>query len=143
MNADSLLNQDWSRLVSRLGGAASLATTARICKAFLRPRGIRNAVDLLRIILAYCLGSRGLRATAAWAAAAGLADISNPAILYRLRHCGDWLTVLIGHLLTATAPTPAHGRLIRLIDASTVMKPGPEAKKTNKLWRVHAALARE
>ena len=95
MNADSLLNHDWSRIVSRLGGAAALATTACICKAFLRPRGIRNAVDLLRIILAYCLGERGLRATAAWAAASGLADISNPAILYRRRHYGDWLTVLI------------------------------------------------
>ena len=87
----------------------------------------------------YCLGERGLCATAAWAAAVGLADVSNPALLYRLRHCGDWLAVLIGQLLTATAPTPAHGRLIRLIDASTVAKPGPEAQKTNKLWRVHAA----
>lgn len=57
MNADSLLNQDWSRIVSRLGGAAALASTARICKAFLRPRGIRDAVDLLRIILAYCLAA--------------------------------------------------------------------------------------
>lgn len=139
MNSDSLLSQDWSRIVSRLGGAASLASTARLCKAFLRPRGIRNAVDLLRIMLAYCLGERGLRATAAWAAAVGLADVSNPALLYRLRHCGDWLAVLIGQLLTATTPTPAHGRLIRLIDASTVAKPGPEAQKTNKLWRVHAA----
>jgi hypothetical protein len=80
-----------------------------------------------------------LRATAAWAAASGLADISNPAVLYRLRRCGDWLTMLIGQLLAATTPTPARGRLIRLIDASTVAKPGPEAKKTNKLWRVHAA----
>jgi hypothetical protein len=106
MNADSLLNQDWSRIVTRLGGAASLATTARICKAFLRPRGICNAVDLLRIILAYCLGDRGLRATAAWAAAVGLADISNPAILYRLRHCGEWLTMLIAQLLATTTPTP-------------------------------------
>jgi hypothetical protein len=99
MNADSVLNHDWSRIVSRLGGAAALASTARICKAFLRPRGIRNAVDLLRITLAYCLGERGLRATAAWAAASGLADNSNPAILYRRRHYGDWLTVLIGQLL--------------------------------------------
>jgi Transposase DDE domain len=139
MNADSLLNQDWSRIVSRLGGATALEATARISQAFLRPRGIRNPVDLLRLILAYCLGERGLRATAAWAAASGLADISNPAILYRLRRCGDWLTMLIGQLLAATTPTPAKGRLIRLIDASTVAKPGPEAKKTNKLWRVHAA----
>ena len=108
MNSDSLLSQDWLRIVFRLGGAASLASTSRLCKAFLRPRGIRNAVDLLRIMLAYCLGERGLSATAAWAAAAGLADVSNPAILYRLRHCGDWLTVLIGQLLTATTPTPAQ-----------------------------------
>lgn len=139
MNADSLLSQDWLRVVSRLGGAAGLEATARTSQAFLRPRGIRNAVDLLRLILAYCLGERGLRATAAWAAAGGLADISNPALLYRLRHCGGWLTMLIGQLLAATTPLPAKGRLIRLIDASTVVKPGPEAKKTNKLWRVHAA----
>ncbi len=139
MNADSLLNHDWSHIVSRLGGAAALETTARASQAFLRPRGIRSAVDLLRLLLAYCLGERGLRATAAWAAAGGLADISNPAILYRLRHCGGWLTMLIGQLLAATTPLPAKGRLIRLIDASTVVKPGPEAKKTNKLWRVHAA----
>jgi hypothetical protein len=104
------------RIVSRLGGAAALASAARICKGFLRPRGIRDAVDLLRFTLAYCLGERGLRATAAWAAASGLADISNPAILCGLRHCGDWLTVLIGQLLGASTPTPAHGRLIRLID---------------------------
>jgi hypothetical protein len=139
MNSDSLLNQDWSRIVSRLGGAASLATTARLCKAFLRPRGLRDAVDLLRLILAYCLGEHGLRATAAWAAAVGLADISNPAILYRLRNCGDWLTLLIGQRLGVTSPIPAKGRLIRLIDASAVAKPGPDAQKNNKLWRVHAA----
>ena len=139
MNADSLLNQDWSRIVSSLGGATALDATARQSRAFLRPRGIRSPVELLRLILAYCLGERGLRATAAWAAASGLADISNPGVLYRLRRCGDWLTMLIGQLLAATTPTPARGRLIRLIDASTVAKPGPEAKKTNKLWRVHAA----
>jgi hypothetical protein len=133
------LNQDWSVLVTRLGGATALEATARISRAFLRPRGIRNAVDLLRLILAYCLGERGLRATAAWAAASGLADVSNPAILYRLRHCGDWLTMLIGQLLGATTPPSANGRLIRLIDASTVTKPGPAAKQTNQLWRVHAA----
>lgn len=139
MHTDSLLNQDWSRIVLRLGGAVALNASARLSKAFLRPRGIRDAVDLLRLILAYCLGGRGLRAVAAWAAASGLADISNPAILYRLRHCGDWLTVLIGQLLTASTPAPARGRLIRLIDGSTVAKPGREAKQTNKLWRVHAA----
>ena len=69
----------------------SLEASARDTKAFLRARAIENAVDLLRMILAYCLGERGLRRTAAWANAIGLVDMSNVALLYRLRQCGDWL----------------------------------------------------
>jgi hypothetical protein len=139
MKTDSLLTKDWSSVVTRLGGVASLNASARTAKAFLRPREIRSAEDLLRLVLAYCLGERGLRATAAWAAAVGLVDISNPAVLYRLRQCADWLTLLIGHLLAATVSHSANGRLIRLIDATTVQKPGPEARKKNRLWRIHAA----
>ena len=69
MKTDSLLNEDWSGIVARLGGVAALDVTARAAKAFVRPREICSAVDLLRLVLAYCLGHRGLRATAAWAAA--------------------------------------------------------------------------
>lgn len=139
MTTDSLLNKDWTNVVSRLGGIASLNTSAHATKAFLRPREIRCAADLLRLILAYCLGGRGLRATAAWAAAVDLTDVSNPAILYRLRQCGDWLTLLIGQLLASAVPQPGKGRLIRLVDATCVLKPGPEARQNNRLWRVHAA----
>jgi hypothetical protein len=35
---------------------------ARETKVFLRARGIATAVDLLRLILGYCLGDQGLRA---------------------------------------------------------------------------------
>jgi hypothetical protein len=139
MNSDSLLSDDWSHAVEQLGGAASLARTARASGAFQRTRQVRDAVDLLRLILAYCLGTGGLRATAAWAASSGLADLSNPALLKRLRKCGDWLNVLIGHCLTGVAPLPAHGRLIRIIDGTTVQKPGPQARQSNELWRIHAA----
>ena len=89
MTRESLLNDDWTSVVARLGGAAVLEGLAHETKAFLRPREIRNAVDLLRIVLAYCLGDGGLRLTAAWASAVGLADISNVALRYRLRRCGD------------------------------------------------------
>src|SRR3954464_14984613 len=104
MRHESILNEDWMNLVARLGGAEALKITARETKAFLRPREITNAVDLLRLILAYCLGERGLRSTAAWALSVGLVDISSVALLYRLRQCGNWLAMLVGQTLAGAAP---------------------------------------
>src|SRR5882762_9600348 len=139
MKHESLVNEDWTNVVARLGGADVLNATARETKAFLRPREITNAVDLLRLILAYCLGERGLRLTAAWAVSVGLVDISNVALLYRLRQCGDWLAMLVGQVLAGAAPKASHGRLIRIIDGTTVPKKGPDARKNNELWRIHSA----
>ncbi len=139
MKRELLVNEDWTRVVARLGGAATLGDTARATRAFLRPREITNAVDLLRLILVYCLGERGLRSTAAWAMSVGLADISNVALLYRLRQCGDWLAMLVGQALAAAAPTAGRGRTIRIIDATAVPKAGPAARKTSELWRIHSA----
>lgn len=141
MTHESLLNQDWNKTVSRLGGAAALETGARETRALVRARVVENAVVLLRLILAYCLGDRGLRSTATWAAAIGLADISNVALLYRLKQCADWLALLIGHVLATAAPKASRGRLIRLIDATTVPQAGTLAKKNNWLWRIHSAFA--
>lgn len=139
MTHESLVERDWQAIVDRLGGVAALAASARETKAFLRARVLESAVDLLRMILAYCLSERGLRSTAAWATAIGLVDISNVALLYRLRQCGDWLAVLVGDALAAAAPKASRGRLIRLIDATTVPKAGTVAKKKNRLWRIHSA----
>ncbi len=139
MRHESLLNEDWSNVVVRLGGAETLHVTARQTKAFLRPREITNAADLLRLILAYCLGEGGLRSTAAWATSVGFVDVSNVALLYRLRKCGDWLAMLVGQALAAAAPKASRGRIIRIIDATTVPKKGPGARKKNELWRIHSA----
>lgn len=139
MRHETLLNRDWTGVVARLGGAATLNRTARETKAFVRPREIRSAVDLLRLILAYCLGERGLRSTAAWATSVGLVDISCVALLYRLRQCGDWLALLVGQALAAAAPKASRGRLIRIIDATTVPKKGLDARKRNAVWRIHSA----
>lgn len=139
MRHESLVNEDWTNVVSRLGGAEALTVTARETKAFLRPREITNAVDLLRLILAYCLGTRGLRLTTAWATSVGLVDISNVALLYRLRQCGDWLAKLVGQVLADAAPRASRGRMIRIIDATAVPKKGPNARKNNELWRIHSA----
>ena len=139
MTHESLVNRDWQSVVRWLGGAAAIEASARETKAFLRARVVGSAVDLLRMILAYCLGERGLRSTAAWAASIGLVDISNVSLLYRLRQCGDWLAVLVGQALAAAAPEASRGRLIRIIDATTVPKAGTLAKTKNRVWRIHSA----
>src|SRR5437773_6073996 len=141
MTHESLLNQDWQSVVARLGGTQMLENGARETKAFLRPRLITCAVDLLRLVLVYCLGARGLRSTAAWASAIGLVDMSNVALLYRLRACGDWLALLVGQALAAAAPKASQGRLIRIIDATAVAKAGAKAKRNNKLWPNHSPFA--
>jgi Transposase DDE domain len=134
-----LLNRDWQGIVVRLGGATALDKSAHEAKAFLRRRAFKTATDLLRMVLAYCLGEAGLRSTATWAAAVGLVDVSDVALLKRLRRCGDWLGVLVGRALADAAPPAARGRLIRLVDATVVPKAGAKARKAGKLWRIHSA----
>ena len=116
-----------------------MQTSARRTKAFLRARVIESATDLLRMILAYCLGEQGLRSASAWASAIRLVDISNVALRYRLRHCGDWLALLVGQTQAFAAPEGAQGRLIRLIDATRVANAGALAKTTNSLSRIRSA----
>jgi hypothetical protein len=139
MTHESLLNQDWEYLVKRLGGAAFLERSARETGAFLQARVIKSAVVLLRLLLAYCLGDHGLRLTAAWATSMGLVNISAPALLYRLRQSGNWLSFLVDQMLCAAAPKASRGRLIRIIDGTSVPKAGKTAKKQSNLWRVHSA----
>lgn len=115
---------------------------ARATGAFRRAREVKSGVDLLRLILAYCLGERGLRLTAAWAEAVGLASLSNVALLGRLRNAVPWLEAILARLLVQAAAGSlgviAGGRLIRLVDATTVRKAGKSARENGRLWRTHA-----
>jgi hypothetical protein len=96
---------------------------------------------MLRMILSYCLGCYGLRATSAWAASIGLADVANTALLYRLRQSEKWLKMLVEQALAGAAPQLAGGRLIRIVDGTSVPQAGSAAKTTNKLWRIHSAFS--
>lgn len=138
MTHETLLNELWATTLTRLGGETAITALARETRAFLRPREIKSAVDLLRIILAYCLGGMGLRSTSAWAASVGLADLSNVALLQRLRNSTEWMQRLVGVLLAGNASSAAHGRRIRLVDATTVAKATIKARSSGELWRIHA-----
>jgi len=137
MTLESHLNELWQASLARLDGEASIEASARKFGAFRRARAVGCATDLLRLILAYCLGGMGLRSTSAWAASVGLADLSNVALLKRLRKCGAWMEHLAGTLLSEGQRPAAEGRRIRLLDGTTVPKAGKDAKKNNGLWRLH------
>ena len=139
MTHEALLNEHWQSTLTRLGGTAAVEASAREKRAFQRARAVACGADLLRLILAYCLGGMGLRLTSAWAASAGLADLSNVALLKRLRKCGDWMEHLVGTLLGEGQMPAVKGRRIRLLDGTTVPKAGKAAKKNSGLWRLHCA----
>jgi Transposase DDE domain len=153
MAHSDLTTSDWDGTVDRLGGAAALEVEARATRAFLRPREVKCGVDQLRLVLAYCLGHLGLRMTAAWSEGIGLASLSNVALLGRIRNSLPWLEKIVSRLLArpalqaaqpslhATAGAGAatgQGRLIRLVDATTVRKAGKSARESGRLWRIHA-----
>jgi hypothetical protein len=102
MTHESLLNDLWQSALARLGGNAAVESSARKKGAFARAGGVASAADLLGLILAYCLGGMELRSTSAWAASVGLADLSDVALLKRLRKCGPWMEHLAGLLLGGT-----------------------------------------
>ena len=139
MTHESLQDRDWDSVVERLGGKETLIASAKATKAFLRARAFENAIDMLRMIFAYCIGDGGLRSTAAWAASIGLVDVANTALLYRLRQSERWLTWLLEQMLSSATPQSCQGRMIRIIDATTVLKAGAAAKTKNGLWRIHSA----
>lgn len=140
MTHESLLNSDWNALVRRLGGARRLEAGARETGAFARARAVKCAVDLLRLALAYCLSHAGLRTAAAWAEGAGLASLSNVALLGRLRNMAPWLEKIVADLLARDLPkrVVVKGRPIRLVDATTVPRAGKLGRDSGGVWRVHA-----
>jgi hypothetical protein len=143
MMDESLSNAEWLRTIDRLGGAELLEEEAREFGAFKRARKIECAVDQLRLVLAYCWGTRGLRLTVAWAEVMGLASLSNVALLKRLRNSADWLERLVCRLLSTGAGgicmAVAKGRPVRLVDATAVAKAGRNDRESGGVWRVHSA----
>jgi hypothetical protein len=105
--------------------------------ALQRRRNIRNPSQLLRTLLIYITG-RSLREAVAVAQLAGIARLSDMALLKRLRKAVPWLRWLAVNLLNYSGPELQkpdwlHGFKVKCVDATTVGKPG--GKGTD--WRLH------
>lgn len=140
------LGEDWPIVESLL--PSGWQEQARHLGAFRRARGFEDARALLRVLLIHLAEGCGLRQSVARARLAGLAEVSDVALLKRLKSAGPWFEWLAQGLREAVLP-PASGsatrdeglprlagRRLRVVDGSVVREPGP----TGSLWRVHYAI---
>jgi hypothetical protein len=113
---------------------------ARLTGALQRARGVRDADCLLRLILMHTATGLSLRQTVVRAREQSIADISDVALLKRLRTSEVWLRGLTSHLTEVNQmgilQTISQARCIRIVDATTVQEQGGAGTD----WRVHYTL---
>lgn len=127
------MNEDWELLLSFLpSNWQELAYETGALKGL---RKNKSAEHLLRTLLIHLGCGHSLRETVVRAKKANLADLSDVALLKRLKKAKDWLYVLCVQLFQeqGIAMAADGGFQIRVFDATTVKEPG----KTGALWRIH------
>jgi len=132
MENQRYVDEEWPYILSLLPGNLEALCESKL--ALTRRREITSAADYLRLCMAYSLCDMSLRQTAAWASATGLAELSDVAVLKRLRAASEWIgSVIIEWLNQRGLTQDVPGRKICVVDATTVSKPG----STGTDWRLH------
>lgn len=119
MNTDVSFEDDWQMLVGLLPD--EIEEIATRTGAIVRRREIRNASDLVRLALVYAQDDASLRGASAWALEAGVAHLSDQAVLKRLRGSVGLLRELCTRLVAGQGDRLAGWRLV-LVDATTVCR---------------------
>lgn len=133
------IGQDWSVVTTML--PADWENKAKELGAVRRLRGFASVEAVLRVMLIHLSDGCSLRETAVRAQAGGLANVSDVALLKRLRGCGPWFQWMIREMAANMSLSMAPNdfladRPVRLIDGSIVCEPGA----TGSTWRLHYAL---
>jgi hypothetical protein len=128
------MNEDWPVLLSFFpDNWIELANEANVLKKLRKDKDVEN---YLRTLLIHIGCGYSMRETATRAKIAGLADVSDVALLGRLRKAKKWLHSLCAALFKEQGIGAGHGCdqfQVRLFDATNVKEPGP----TGSLWRIH------
>ena len=129
----AVLFEQWEQVERKM--PFDLEESAQQAQVLRRKRGIKSASDYLRLALMYGVSEFSLRLMAAWALVQGIGNLSDVAVLNRLRACTPWLALLIGQILQQRfrGLQELPGMQIRLQDASAISRPG--SKGTD--WRLH------
>lgn len=127
---------EWKKVLSML--PHNLSRSAHKHGALLRRRGISTASDLLRLAFFYSLIDWSLRQVGLWATVLGICELSDVAILNRLRASRAWLGVLVMEMLGMRGiqmHTQTRVRL-RIMDATVISLPG----SCGTDWRLHLSV---
>jgi hypothetical protein len=132
----SIADEDWQLVMQLL--PPEWERQAASCGALSRLRGFHTEEALLRTLLLHVAKGYSLRETVVRAKAAGLAEVSDVALLKRLRNSEQWLREMCQALLQENGVRLPEdkGMNVRVFDATTVKEPG----KTGSLWRIHYSL---
>lgn len=133
------IEQDWDVVTTML--PTDWQSKAKELGAVRRLRGFASVEAMLRVMLIHLADGCSLRETVVRARAGDLADISDVALLKRLRGCGPWFQWMIQEMAANMSLSMAPNDLladrpVRLIDGSVVCEPGA----TGSTWRLHYAL---
>lgn len=127
------MEEDWPILLSFFpDNWAELASSTEALKGLRKDKATEN---YLRTLLMHIGCGYSLRETVARAKMANLADITDVALVKRLRKAKEWLHGLCLASLKEQGIElePTAGFQPRLFDATNVKEPG----KTGSLWRIH------
>lgn len=132
----TVIADDWEMLLRFL--PENWAAKAVELGALVRKRKIPTADTLLRVLLIHLADGKSLRTTAAYAREAGLCDVKDVALLYRLQESGEWLRWMASELLKQlrepTLPAEASKKYhVRIVDGTSISEPG----STGSDWRIH------
>jgi hypothetical protein len=137
------IKRDWNALSSFL--PEGWKEKARELGALSRHRKFMTEEILLKVLLIHIGCGYSLRVTSALSKESGLADISDVALLKRLRACGDWFLWMAQGVMEKWSspynmqPLAAKGYNCRLVDGTTVEEPGA----TGTTWKIHFSLSLE
>ena len=128
------LDEDWKLLLNLL--PAGWEQQAVLSGASERLRGFGTTSDLLRTLLLHVGKGYSLRETVVRAKAAGIAEVSDVALMKRLRKAEEWLRRLCASLLQESGwemPAEERGYNVRALDGTLVKEPG----RSGSQWRIH------
>ncbi len=119
----SFLPDDWETQAEELG-------------ALKRKRNFDSADSLLRVLLIHLADGKSLRSTVAYAKQAGICEVSDTALLYRLKESGKWLRKMaegVMQKMPLKVDDFSSKYQMRIVDGSVISEPG----STGSDWRIH------